>query len=162
MKLAGVTRSAFILFMVMASGAAVADDALVKRGEYLLNGPVACGNCHNARAQDMSFVPGKEYAGGFKIVDPAFTVYTANITQDVETGIGSWTDAEIITAIREGKTREGRIIFPPMPVPTYNSMSDEDVKSIVAYLRTIKPIKNLVPDYQPPVESKVAALKPAK
>jgi mono/diheme cytochrome c family protein len=146
MKLANTRRSALFAFVAVASTSAMADDALMKRGEYLLNGPVACGNCHNARAEDMSFVPGKEYSGGFKIVDPAFTVYTANITQDADTGIGSWTDQEIITAIREGKSREGRIIFPPMPVPTYNSMSDEDVKSIVAYLRTIKPVHNEVPE----------------
>ena len=71
--------------------------------------------------------------------------YSANITPDPDTGIGTWTDAEIITAIREGKTPDGRIIFPPMPVPTYNNMSDDDVKAIVAYLHTIKPVHNEVP-----------------
>ena len=71
--------------------------------------------------------------------DPiGFDAYAANITPDPETGIGTWTDEEIITAIREGKTKEGRIIFPPMPVPTYNNMSDDDVKAIVAYLRTVQ------------------------
>jgi mono/diheme cytochrome c family protein len=121
-------------------------DALVKRGEYLMNGPVACANCHTPRAKDMSFVPGMDYAGGFHIVDPAFEVYSANITPDKETGIGSWTDEQIITAIREGKSREGKIIFPPMPVPTYNNMSDDDVKAIVAFLHTIKPVHNEVPE----------------
>lgn len=138
--------SALALAAVAIATAASADDALVKRGEYLMNGPVACGNCHNARAADFSFIPGMEFAGGFKIVDPAFEAYAANITPDVETGIGSWTDAEIITAIREGKSREGRIIFPPMPVPSYNHMSDDDVKAIVAYLRTVKPVRNEVPE----------------
>ena len=141
-----VTSSAIALFVSMTSTLVFAEDALVKRGEYLMNGPVACGNCHNSRAEDMSFVPGREFAGGFKIVDPAFEVYTANITQDIETGIGSWSDQEIATAIREGKSREGGIIFPPMPVPTYNSMSDDDVKAIVAYLRTVKPVHNEVPE----------------
>ena len=111
-----------------------------------MNGPVACGNCHNTRAEDMSFVPGKEFAGGFHIVDPVIDAYAANITSDPDTGIGSWTDEEIITAIREGKTKDGRIIFPPMPVPTYNNMSDDDVKAIVAYLRTVKPVHNEVPE----------------
>lgn len=127
---------------------AKADDqtALVKRGNYLINGPVACANCHTPRAPDFSFLPGMDFAGGFKIVDPAFEVYSANITPDKETGIGSWTDAQIITAIREGKTREGKINFPPMPVPTYNNMSDADVKAIVAYLRTVKAVRHEVPE----------------
>lgn len=121
-------------------------NALVKRGEYLMNGPVACGNCHTPRAADMSLVPGMDFAGGFHIVDPAFDVYAANITPDPETGIGTWTDEQIITAIRQGKDDEGKVIFPPMPVPTYNNMSDDDVKAIVAYLHTLKPIHNEVPE----------------
>jgi mono/diheme cytochrome c family protein len=131
-----------------AIGAATAADsaALVKRGAYLVNGPLACANCHTTRAADFSLVPGMDYAGGFHIIDPGFDVYAGNITPDKETGIGSWTDEQIITAIREGKDKEGRIIFPPMPVPTYNSMSDDDVKAIVAYLRTLKPIHNEVPE----------------
>jgi mono/diheme cytochrome c family protein len=141
-----MTTSAVALAATMFATAASADDDLLKRGEYLMNGPVACGNCHNTRGPDMAFVPGMAFAGGFHIVDPAFDAYAANITQDVETGIGSWTDQEIITAIREGKSREGNIIFPPMPVPTYNNMSDDDVKAIVAYLRTVKPIHNEVPE----------------
>src|ERR1700682_4803059 len=100
-------------------GAAEDNDALVKRGTYLVNGPVACGNCHNTRAKDFSFVPGMEFAGGFPIVDPAFDVYAANITPDKETGIGTLSDEQIITTIRQGKNKEGKIIFPPMPVPNY-------------------------------------------
>jgi mono/diheme cytochrome c family protein len=119
-------------------------DALVKRGAYLVNGPAACANCHTPRAPDFSLMPGMDFAGGFKLVDPAFTVYSANITPDKETGIGNWTDEEIIRAIREGKDKDGKIIFPPMPVPTYNNMSDADVKAIVAYLRTLKPISHKV------------------
>jgi mono/diheme cytochrome c family protein len=138
--------AAAALACVTALPAAAADqDALVKRGSYLVNGPVACGNCHNTRAKDFSFVPGMEFAGGFHIVDPAFDVYTANITPDKETGIGTLSDEQIIATIRQGKNKEGKIIFPPMPVPTYNSMSDDDVKAIVAYLHTIKPVHNEVP-----------------
>jgi mono/diheme cytochrome c family protein len=108
----------------------------------------------------MSFVPGMEFAGGFHIIDPAFEVYTANITPDPDTGIGTWTDEQIMTAIRTGKTPDGKIIFPPMPVPTYNAMSDDDVKAIVAYLRTVKPVHNEVPEstYRIPQET----MPPAK
>ena len=127
---------------------AMADDqdALVKRGAYLVNGPVACANCHTPREADFSFQKDMDFAGGFKLVDPAFVVYTANITPDKETGIGEWTDAQIIAAIREGKDEKGKIIFPPMPVPTYNNMSDDDVKAIVAFLHTIKPVHHEVPE----------------
>jgi mono/diheme cytochrome c family protein len=131
--------------LVALPAAAQDQEALVKRGAYLVNGPLACANCHTPRAPDFSLMPGMDFAGGFKLVDPAFTVYAANITPDKETGIGDWTDEEIIRAIREGKDDAGGIIFPPMPVPTYNNMSDDDVKAIVAYLRTLKPIHNLVP-----------------
>ena len=57
--------------------AAEDQDALVKRGAYLMNGPVACANCHTPRAKDFSFLPGMDFAGGFHIVDPAFDVYSA-------------------------------------------------------------------------------------
>jgi len=127
---------------------AIADgqDALVKRGAYLVNGPAACANCHTPRNSDFSLVQGMEFAGGFKLVDPAFTVYSANITPDKDTGIGTWTDGEVLRAIRQGVGKDGKVIFPPMPVPTYNNMSDDDAKAIVAYLRTLKPIHNVVPD----------------
>lgn len=55
-------------------------------------GPAGCGNCHSARAGDMSFIPGKELAGGLHIIDPAFEVRSANITPGLETGIGTWTN----------------------------------------------------------------------
>lgn len=89
--------------------------------------------------------------------------YTANLTPDVNTGIGIWTEEMFVKTIKTGKHwGVARPIQPPMPWPAYRNASEDDLKSIYAYLRTIKPIKNLVPDYQPPVESKVAALKPAK
>lgn len=137
-----------------------AQDALLKRGAYLVNGPVACSNCHASRAPDFSVLPGMDFAGGFKIVDPAFVVYTANITPDKETGIGDWSDAEIIRAIREGKNKEGKIIFPPMPVPTYNNMSDDDVKAIVAFLHTLKPVHHEVTESKYNIPQQ--AMPPAK
>ncbi len=147
--------------MLAAGQAAAADEALIARGKYLMEGPVACGNCHNTRAEDMSFVPGKEFAGGFHVVEEGvFDVYAANITPDPDTGIGSWTDEEIITAFREGKTPDGRIIFPPMAVPTYNNMSDDDAKAIVAYLRTVPPVRHEVPESKYMIPQQ--AMPPAK
>ena len=158
-----VTRIALVLGLAAVGVQTVnaqSKEALLKRGAYLMNGPVACANCHTPRAPDFSFLPGKDFAGGFKIIDSGFEVYSANITPDKETGIGSWTDAQIITAIRTGKSREGKIIFPPMPVPTYNNMSDQDVRAIVAFLRTVTPVHNEVPEskYKMPQQ----AMPPAK
>lgn len=120
------------------------DSDPVSRGAYLVNGPAACSNCHGTRNEKFEIVEGMEYAGGFHIVDPAFDVYAANITPDTETGIGGWSDEEIVKAIREGVSPDGDIVFPPMPVPTYNNMSDADVTAIVAYLRTIPAVKHAV------------------
>lgn len=158
----GLSMGAIAALVVSLAAPAVADDKaeLLKRGQYLVNGPVACANCHTPRAADMSLVAGKEFSGGFKLVDPAFEAYTANITQDKDTGIGAWTDAQILTALREGRNREGKIIFPPMPVPTYNNMSDDDAKAIVAFLRTVKPIHNEVPESKYKVPQQ--AMPPAK
>lgn len=160
------TLSAVLLALAgagaMLGGQAVAQDAaLIARGEYLVNGPVACGNCHHSRDEKLEFIPGKEFAGGFHIVEEGvFDVHAANITPDPDTGIGTWSDEQIITAIREGRTPDGRIIFPPMAVPTYNMMSDEDVKAMVAYLRTVPAVHNEVPEstYSIPQQ----AMPPAK
>lgn len=142
--IAAMTAASIVVFGLPA--AAQDQEALVKRGAYLVNGPAACANCHTPRNPDFSLKQGMDFAGGFELVDPAFHVFTANITPDPDTGIGKWTDEQIIKAIREGVDPEGHVIFPPMPVPTYNNMSDDDVKAIVAYLRTLKPIHNEVPE----------------
>jgi len=159
-----VRRSAVAL---LAAGVfAIATQAIaetpLERGTYLMRSIVACGNCHTPQGPKGP-IPGMELAGGLKIEEKGFTVYTSNITPDPETGIGKWTDAQIITAIREGKRPNGTIIGPPMPIGLYRSMSDNDVRGIVAYLRTVKPVKNtppksqykipLPPSYGPPVQN---------
>ncbi|MCX5512411.1 c-type cytochrome [Kaistia algarum] len=146
MKSSGsIMALAVALVALSPSLAGAATKAEIARGDYLVNGPVACGNCHTPRDAKMQPIEDKAFAGGFPFSDPGFQSFSANITPDKETGLGNWTDAEIIHAIREGANKDGRIIFPPMPVPTYNNMSDDDVKAIVAYLRTLKPIKNEIP-----------------
>jgi hypothetical protein len=73
--------------------------------------------------------------------------YTQNITPDPETGIGNYTEDQFVMTIREGRKQgRGRALLPPMPWPVIRNFSDEDLKSIYAYLRTVKPIKNKVPD----------------
>jgi mono/diheme cytochrome c family protein len=106
---------------------------------------VACGNCHTTRNADMSFAAGMELAGGFVIEAPGFTARVPNITPDAETGIGRWTDAEIVAAIREGRRPDGSLIGPPMPISMYRGMSDGDVAAIVAYLRSVPAVRHAVP-----------------
>jgi mono/diheme cytochrome c family protein len=115
----------------------------VERGKYLVEVLGACGNCHSPKTPTGE-APGKHLAGGFEL-DEAFGVAVAsNITPDPETGIGRWTDAQIVRAIREGKSRDGRTLGPPMPFYLYRGLSDRDVRAIVAYLRTVPPVKNAV------------------
>lgn len=116
----------------------------LERGTYLMNSIVACGNCHTPQTP-RGPEPGREMAGGTKFEEPPFTAYAPNITQDRETGIGAWTDAQIILAIREGKRPDGSIIGPPMPIELYRGISDADAQALVAYLRSVKPVRNAVP-----------------
>lgn len=100
----------------------------LERGRYLMNGVVACGNCHTPQTPDG---PNNalELAGGFPIVMPGvFTAYAPNITPDVETGLGGWSDEDIIRAIREGVRPDGSIIGPPMPIEVYRGLSDRDAR----------------------------------
>jgi len=133
--------------------------ALIARGSYLVNGPAACGNCHTRKNPDLSPQNGMFLAGGERFDTPVFTAYSRNLTPDKDSGIGTWTDAQIIRAMREGVTKEGEILGPPMPVPTYHNMSDDDAKAIVAYLRTVNPVHNEVPEskYKIPLQPQVPA-----
>ncbi|MES1216400.1 MAG: c-type cytochrome [Bacteroidota bacterium] len=129
---------------------------VVQRGEYLANHVAICMDCHSKHDWTKfsgPLVPGTEGGGG-ELFDNKLasflpgTVYSKNITPDVETGIGSWTDDEIIRAVTRGISKKGDTLFPLMPYPEYNRMAKEDLLSIIAYLRTLKPIKNKIPDRQ--------------
>ena len=84
--------------------------------------------------------------------------YTANLTPDQDTGLGIWTEEMFVSAIRTGRHMgTSRPINPPMPWPAYRNATDDDLKAVYAYLRTIEPIVNHVPDYQPPAEGRPTA-----
>ena len=116
----------------------------VERGRYLVEGLGACGNCHTPKGPDGT-LPGRHLAGGFEIAEEFGVAISSNITPDVATGIGAWSDAEIIRAIREGRGRDGRLLGPPMPFYWYAWLTDTDVQAIVAYLRTVPTVANAVP-----------------
>src|SRR5262249_46206690 len=82
--------------------------------------------------------------GGLVIEAPVFRAVVPNITPDDDTGIGKWTDEQIIDSIRNGKRPDGTVIGPPMPIGFYRNMSDADARAIVAYLRSVKPIHHKV------------------
>ncbi len=128
----------------------------VERGTYLMDAVVACDDCHTIPGPKGK---GMRFAGGFVFTSPVFRAVSANITQDKATGIGGWTDDQIVAAIRNGRRPDGTVIGPPMPIEMYNRMSDDDVHAIVAYLRTIKPISHKVPksNYKMPLHSEQPA-----
>ena len=79
------------------------------------------------------------------------TSFASNLTPDKATGIGAWTDEKFIEALRKGKhLGTGRDLLPPMPWQMIGQMTDEDLKAIFAYLQSIKPIRNVVPQPIPP------------
>lgn len=80
--------------------------------------------------------------------------YAFNLTPDQNTGLGIWTEQMFVSAIRTGRHMGvSRPILPPMPWQMYRNLTDDDLKAVYAYLRTVKPIHNRVPDPQPPAAS---------
>jgi mono/diheme cytochrome c family protein len=124
----------------------------VARGSYLVNHVMACFGCHSqVDANTHAPLPGMAGAGGRGFTrDEGLpgNIFSTNLTPDPETGLGSWTDGEILRAMREGVSKDGHALFPLMPYPNYRQMSDEDAQAIVAYLRTLKPVRNPVPARQ--------------
>ena len=126
-------------------GVANAQSDLVKRGDYLVNGILTCGNCHTPKGPNGDIMD-KEFSGGLSWDEPPFKVTAPNITQDKETGIGNWSDADIKKLLRTGMRPNGVHIAMVMPTGFYDIMTERDLDAVVAYLRTLKPIKNKVAD----------------
>ncbi len=151
----------------------------IKRGEYLV-AAIGCTDCHTPKRmgergpEDMPdmFLAGhpadsplpplnmETLNSGWTLFSPNFTgsvgpwgvSYAANLTPD-ETGMGTWTKEQFITALREGKLKgqkSGRDLLPPMPWFNFAKLSDEDLESMFKYLQTIPPVKNAVPAPIPP------------
>lgn len=148
--------------------------ALVKRGDYLVNA-MGCDDCHSPKrmgAHGPEIIPELRFSGfrhdgqlppadtsavgkGWTLFSPDFTSavgvwgasFAGNITSDA-TGIGNWPEENFIRALRKGKLKgleNGRDLLPPMPWFVYKNLTDEDLKSIFAYLKTTKPVENVVP-----------------
>jgi mono/diheme cytochrome c family protein len=106
--------------------------SLVERGDYLTRA-ADCVVCHTAPG-------GEPFAGGRAFVLPFGTLYSTNITPDVETGIGGYTDADFLNSIHKGIGRGGVKLYPAMPDASYTYMSDADALAIMAYLFSLKPL----------------------
>lgn len=139
---------------------AVQAEPSLERGKYLVEGPAGCGNCHTPIGP-TGFVMEQNLTGRLVEKNPAFTAIAPNITP--AGAIGGWTDAEAVRAIREGIRPDGSVIGPPMPMGLYRGLSDDDVMSMVLYLRTVPAVDRdpgesvynipLPPAYGPPIET---------
>lgn len=132
-----LTLTAVSTSYTLAAGPLPPGDA--SRGAYIVQANGGCG-CHQGQAG--------AFAGGQKFEGPFGVVYARNITPDKETGIGNWTDEQVAGAIRTGMDNQGKTLFPVMPYPYFSGMADQDVADLVAFLRTLPPIKNAVPEDQ--------------
>ena len=112
--------------------AAMKDDDVIKRGEYLTRA-ADCMVCHTARG-------GQQYAGGYAFALPVGTIYSTNITPDKTTGIGNYTDQQFLAAMHRGVRADGARLYPAMPYASYTYMTDDDALSIKAYLFSLAPV----------------------
>ena len=135
-------------------GDSVAQGDLERRGQYLVD-LLGCANCHTEgqlfdRPVPNGYLAGSSTGIGYPNDANPGIVFPANLTPHRETGLGNWTDDEIARAIREGVSRDGTALFPVMPYLDFASMDDEDVASVVVYLRSIPAVRNVVPVRQLP------------
>jgi mono/diheme cytochrome c family protein len=119
------------------------------RGRYLAESAFGCIDCHSEhdfKKSDAEVIHDAALAGAEIIMKglPG-RIVAPNLTSDPETGLGRWSDDEIARAIREGIGRDGRALFPMMPYPHYRSMSDDDLASVIVYLRSLPPVRNALP-----------------
>jgi len=119
------------------------------RGKYLVQGVLSCEVCHTPSDWSQHGAPqvlGMELSGQtLTLAGFPGTAVAPNITPDPETGAGNWTDDQIARAIREGIKRDGTTIFPLMPYFEYKKLSDEDLASVVVYLRSVPPVRRSQP-----------------
>ncbi len=110
---------------------------LIKKGEYL----VKMGDCISCHTDTDEGKQAQPFAGGLGIDTPFGTIYTPNITPDKETGIGNWKDEDFIRALHDGVSPEGYQYYPAFPYTSFHYVTDDDIRAIAAYLRSIPAVK---------------------
>jgi mono/diheme cytochrome c family protein len=131
----------------------------VERGRYLAEHLLQCFVCHSERDWDAPGAPpiaGRKGAGVVMSERDERRIVAPNITPDVATGAGSWTDDMLARAIREGIGHDGRALYPGMWYRSFASLSDEDLAAVVVYLRTLPPVRNVLPSTVLPDEERIA------
>jgi len=149
--LGGWWRIATLAVGLLALAAAIAPikaETYRERGAYLVTTLGACGNCHTPHDAQNRPISGMALAGGREFDLPIGHVVGPNITPDKQTGIGAWSDGQVIYALRNGKRPDGSIIGPPMPIEMYRGLSDHDAEAIATYLRSIAAVRREVPRSQ--------------
>jgi mono/diheme cytochrome c family protein len=123
------------------------------RGKYLVDGVMGCFGCHSDADWSKPGAPpfaGREGAGHIWSDQEMPWLVAPNITPDKETGAGNWSDDTLARAIREGIGHDGRALFPMMPYPNYRDLSDEDLASVIAYIRTVPAVRSQMPTTRMP------------
>lgn len=144
LKTARVALAALAL-TVLTPGISAAEGS-AERGAYLVN-IMHCNGCHTPRGPDGIHVMERFLGGGtvgFRMAGLGI-FWPPNLTPDA-TGLAGWSDAEIVRAVREGVSRDGRLLAPIMPANDYAPLSDADAADMVAYLRSLPPVAHAVPE----------------
>jgi mono/diheme cytochrome c family protein len=133
---------------LLSSLTAASAETSLERGEYLVNSVMACDGCHTPRGAGGLNMQ-RRFSGGSQIWDEAtYTVRGSNISQDRETGIGTWSDADIRRALVEGVRPNGVPLSPQMPFAFYKLLTPSDLDAVIAYVRSVPAIRNEVPSPQ--------------
>ncbi|MHB8419056.1 MAG: c-type cytochrome [Myxococcales bacterium] len=117
------------------------------RGGYLVNQVCACGFCHSGREHGDILTETEradEFLGGGNVYDDTaagLSIWIPNITRDAATGVGTWSDDELLRALRDGVRPDGRFLFPLMPCDHYQHLSDDDARAVVAYVHAAPPVR---------------------
>jgi mono/diheme cytochrome c family protein len=119
---------------------------LIARGEYLVNGPAHCSNCHGDPDKRKDMLQGEiiPLTGGEHIELPIADLYPPNLTPDKATGIGAYSDAELLRVMRHNVGRDGHPLMPFMP---FEEIAQDDLHAIVAYLRSLEPVSHPTPPH---------------
>lgn len=120
----------------------------LERGRYIATALSGCVYCHSPHdwSGDTSLTAGKEWSGEVEpYADLPGRIVAPNLSPDKETGAGNWSDDQLARAIREGIGHDGRALFPLMPYERYREMSDEDLASVIVYIRSVPAVRNVLP-----------------
>ena len=123
----------------------------MKRGAELVE-TLNCTVCHSPVDDAFKALPGMRLAGGFKFhIGPFGDFISYNLTSDKDTGLGDWTDEQIKQAVTRGTRRDGSRMLPfPMDWASFSTLTSQDLDAIIAYLRTVPPVSNRIPDHRQP------------